>query len=133
MIKERIKYTDFNGEEREEDFYFNLTEAELTELQLSYNGGLDGLIKKIVDTKDQGELIKIFKEIVLLAYGEKSGDGKYFLKNDEIRTKFASTQAYSDIFMSLVTDDKKASDFVNGVVPASIREKAAAANKVTNA
>lgn len=133
MIKERIKYTDFNGEEREEDFYFNLTEAELTELQLSYDGGLSDVLKQIVDAKNQAELIKIFKKIVLMAYGEKSPDGKYFLKNDTIRANFESTQAYSDIFMSLVLDDKKAADFINGVVPEKIREKAketAAANAI---
>lgn len=128
MLKERIKYVDFNGEEREEDFYFNLTTAEIAEMELSTTGGLAEMIKRIIDAKDTPAIIKVFKELVLKAYGEKSDDGKRFIKSEEISTAFSQTQAYSDIFMKLATDDEYATNFINGIVPkeAQLDEKALA-------
>lgn len=123
MLKKTITYEDFNGEERTEDFYFNLTKAELMEMNLTTEGGLDKLIEKIVNTKDVPQIIKIFKEIVLKAYGEKSGDGKRFIKSEEISTAFAQTNAYSDLFMSLATNDEEAVKFINGIVPPDIAEE----------
>ena len=120
MLKETIKYTDFNGVDREEDFYFNLTKAELMEMELGTTGGLTELIQKAVQTKDAPVIIKVFKDLILAAYGEKSADGKRFIKNDEIRESFAQTEAYSVLFMKLASDDKAAAKFVNGIVPADI-------------
>jgi hypothetical protein len=117
MLKITKKYTDFNGVEREEDFYFNFTKAEVTELELGVTGGLSEMVKKIVATKDVPSLMKIFKELVLKAYGVKSDDGRRFIKNDALRDEFAQTQAYSDLFMELATDDQKAADFINKVLP----------------
>ena len=118
MLKKTITYTDYNGITRTEDFYFNLTKAEIMEMQLSTNGGLDVMIKKIIDSQDAPSIIKIFKELILKAYGEKSDDGKRFIKSKEISEGFAQTEAYSQLFMELATDTDAASKFVNGIVPA---------------
>lgn len=117
MLKKTVTSTDFNGVERTEDYYFNLTEAELTEMELSTEGGLYEYLQKIINAKDQTQLIDVFKKIVLKAYGEKSDDGKYFMKSDEIRKKFEATQAYSDIYMELVLDDVAASKFIDAILP----------------
>ena len=128
MISKNIKYTDYNGVEREETFLFNLSKAELMEMELGTTGGLTEIIKKIIETKDQPSIIKIFKELILKAYGEKSADGKRFIKMDEngqpLSRQFAETEAYSVLFMELATDDAKAAEFVNGIIPADVAEKA---------
>lgn len=123
MLVKTMTYKDFNGEERTEDFYFNLTEAELTEMSLSVNGGLDAYIKRIIAAQDTAELIKLFKELIQKAYGEKSLDGKRFIKNPELLEAFMQTNAYSDFFMELAKDSKAASDFVNGIIPANLEEE----------
>lgn len=117
MLKKTVTYTDYNGVERTEDFYFNLTKAEITEMELSTEGGLEALIRKIVAEKNAPAIIKIFKELVLKAYGEKSPDGRRFIKNDEVRDAFSQTEAYSEIFMELATDADAAAAFVNGITP----------------
>ena len=120
MIKKTITYTDYNDVERKEDFYFNLTKAEVMEMQLGTVGGLSAMLQKIIDTNDAPTLIKYFKDIVLKAYGKKSDDGRRFMKNDEIRAEFAETEAYSQIFMELAFDAKAAAEFVNGIIPADM-------------
>lgn len=117
MLKKTITYTDYNGTERTEDFYFNLTKAEIMEMELGTTGGLAEMIQKVVAAQDAPSIIKIFKDLVLRAYGEKSADGKRFIKNDEIREAFSQTEAYSNLFMELATDADAASAFVNGIVP----------------
>lgn len=121
MLKKTIKYTDYNGTQREEDFYFNLTKAELMEMEMSTSGGLAEMIQNIVKAQDAPAIIKIFKDLVLKAYGEKSLDGKRFMKVDENGTPlsiaFSQTEAYSNLFMELATNTEAASEFVNGIVP----------------
>lgn len=117
MLKKTITYTDYNNVERTEDFYFNLTKAELMEMEMGAVGGLSGMIEKIVSAKDAPAIIKVFKELVLKAYGEKSADGKRFIKSKEISDAFAQTEAYSQLFMELATDADAASKFVNGIAP----------------
>lgn len=123
MLKRNIKYTDFNGQEQHEVFYFNLTKAELVELEASYSGGLEDTIKAISESQDIKTLIGIFKELILMAYGEKSADGKQFVKTDDIRQSFASTAAYSELFMQLATDEKAAIEFIQGILPADMVEE----------
>lgn len=118
MLKLTKTYTDYNGISRTEDFYFNLTQAELTEMELSVDGGIVEMINRIVAAKDGKQIIAMFKDIVLRAYGEKSPDGRRFIKNQEIRDAFSQTPVYSDLFMELATDAKKASDFIAGIIPA---------------
>lgn len=122
MLKKTITYTDYNGTERTEDFYFNLTKAELMEMELSTSGGLADSIQRIVAAQDAPAIVKIFKDLVLKAYGEKSPDGKRFIKSDEIRDAFAQTEAYSNLFMELATDADAAAKFVNGIVPKDLKQ-----------
>lgn len=117
MFKKTIKYTDYNGVERSEDFYFNLSKAEIAEMELSVNGGLSELIKKITNTQDTKQLIALFKDLILRSYGEKSLDGKRFIKNEELREAFMQTEAYSELFMELASDADAATAFVNGITP----------------
>lgn len=124
MIKKTVTFTDYNGFERTEDFYFNLTKAEVMTMQYSTAGGLDVMLKKLVATNDMPSIIKVFKELVLNAYGVKSPDGRKFIKNDEVRADFEQTEAYSTIFMELATDDKAAADFINGIVPKDLADQA---------
>lgn len=122
MLKKTIEYEDFNGVNRKEDFYFYFSKAELMEKELSTTGGLADMIQKIIDTQDTPQLIKLFKSLVLDAYGEKSADGKRFIKVDEVTgvrlaDRFAQTEAYSNLFMELATDSEAAAAFVNGIIP----------------
>lgn len=129
MLKKTITYTDYNGVERTEDFYFNLSKAEVMEMEMSTSGGLAEMIQRIVKAQDAPAIIKVFKELVLKAYGEKSPDGKRFVKSDEIAMAFSQTEAYSDLFMELASDEKAAAEFVNGIMPAdAVKEAAKAAN-----
>lgn len=120
MVKKTITYTDYNDVERTEDFYFDLSEAEVIEMELGIGGGLVDMVGRIVNAKEQPDIIKTFKEIVLKAYGEKSPDGKYFNKSPEISHAFSCTKAYSKIFMELATNEAKASEFFNGIIPKKI-------------
>ena len=121
MLTKTIKYTDYNGVEREEKFLFNLSKAELMEMELGTSGGLAEMIKKIIETQDSPTIMKIFKDIVLKAYGEKSADGKRFVKIGEngrpLSENFAQTEAYSQLFMELATDSNAAANFIKGIVP----------------
>lgn len=126
MIKKTITYTDYNGTERTEDFYFNLSKAEIMEMEMSTAGGLAEMIQNVVKAQDQPAIIKIFKDLVLKAYGEKSADGKRFIKSDDIATAFSQTEAYSQLFMELATDSDAAAKFVNGIIPADVAKQAAA-------
>lgn len=116
MLKKTIKYKDYDGNEREEDFYFNFTEAELSEMELSVKGGLKQKLEAIVKAKNEPEIVKHFKEIILLAYGEKSPDGRQFIKSPELSKAFSYTPAYSILFMELASDADAAAKFINGVI-----------------
>ena len=126
MLKKTITYEDYNGTERTEDFYFNLTKAELMEMEMSTSGGFAEMLQNIVKAQDAPSIIKIFTDLILKAYGEKSPDGKRFVKvNDAgvpLSLAFSQTEAYSQLFMELATDADAASKFVNGIVPAEARQ-----------
>lgn len=124
MLKKTITYTDYNGVERTEDFYFNLSKAELMEMELGTTGGFAEMIQKIVNAQDGPAIIKVFKDLILKAYGEKSADGKRFIKSDEISSAFSQTEAYSQLFMELSTDADAAANFVNGIVPGDVSKQA---------
>ena len=117
MLKKTITYTDYNGNPRTEDFYFNLNEAELAEMVVSVDGGLTAMIQRIVAAQDGKQIIATFKDIVLRAYGEKSPDGRRFIKNPELRDAFSQTEAYVKLFMELSTDHDAAAAFINGIIP----------------
>jgi hypothetical protein len=130
VLKKTITYKDFNNEEVSEDFFFHLSKAEIVELEMSEEGGLSEALKKIIASQDGKEIIARFKEIILGSYGKRSPDGKRFVKNQQVREEFESSEAYSVLFMELVTDAGKAAEFVNGIIPKGMAEEAA---KVTGA
>lgn len=123
MLKEKITYTDYNGNERTEDFYFNLSKAELMEMEMSTSGGLTEMIQRIIAEQDAPNIIKIFKDLILRSYGQKSLDGKRFIKSDASREEFSQTEAYSILFMKLATNADEAAKFVNGIMPAELAEQ----------
>lgn len=123
MLKETIIYTDYNGVERKEDHYFNLTKAEIMEMEMSIKGGLAEMINRIVAAQDQPAIIKIFKDLIIKSYGVKSPDGKRFIKNQEVIDEFTQSEAYSQMFMKLATDADAAAKFVNGIVPADMAQQ----------
>lgn len=117
MLKKTITYTDYDGVEREEDFYFNLTESELMVMELSEDGGLKKMMEKIVREKNRPKLIEIFQKMIKLSYGEKSPDGRRFIKNEAISEAFSQTPAYDKLFMELATNEDSAINFIRGVIP----------------
>ncbi len=119
MLKKTITYTDYDGNERTEDFYFNISKAELAELEYSVKGGLKKMMEKAVAEKDGPRIIQYFKEIVLKSYGVKSNDGRRFMKDKELTREFSETEAYVNLFMELATDEKAAAAFMNGVMPSA--------------
>ena len=123
MLKKTILYKDFNGDEVSEDFFFHLSKAELVELEMSHQGGLSAALTRIVESEDGKGIIAEFKNIILSAYGKRSEDGKRFIKNQQLREEFESTEAYSELFMELVTNTDAAIEFINGVIPSDMIEE----------
>lgn len=117
MIKLTRTYIDYNGMTRTEDFWFNLTQAELIEMEYSSADGLSNMIDRLIAASDTPEIIRAFKKLVLKAYGEKSADGRRFKKGPEIEQEFSEMPVYSDIFMELATNAKLAAEFINGILP----------------
>lgn len=126
MIKKTITYTDYNGNVRTEDAYFNLTKAEITKMELSIKGGLAEMIKRIVDAQDTPAIIDVFEDLIKRSYGVKTPDGRGFMKRPEDLEAFMATEAYSQLFMELATDADAAAKFVNGIVPADMAKQIAA-------
>lgn len=123
MYKETVKYIDYNGVERTEDVYFNLSKAELMEMQLSTAGGFDTMINKLIKAQDQPTLVKVFKDIMLRSYGVPSLDGRRFVKTKELAEEFTQTEAYSDLYMKFITDSEAAAKFITGIMPKSLIEQ----------
>lgn len=123
MLKKTITYTDYNGEERTEDFYFNITPAELTEMEYAGDTPMSLVIDKLSKSKDVPETIKIFKDLILKAYGEKSSDGRRFIKSKELSIAFSQTEAYNELFMECATDAEAGAAFINGIMPTEAMEK----------
>lgn len=120
MYKKTITYEDYNGSTRTEDFFFNLTEAELTEMQMSVAGGFAAMIDNMVKSEDAASLIKVLKDIIIKAYGIKSEDGRRFIKKPELVEEFMETPAFSALYMELATDEKAAAEFINKIVPTKL-------------
>lgn len=129
MLKRTISYEDFDGNAAEDTFYFNLTEAELIELESSYDDGFAAAMQRIIAANNNQKLVQEFKKLVLLAYGVRSEDGKRFIKSEELARDFSQHAAYSTIFMELATDAEKASEFINGIMPKSLQDKVAQQDK----
>lgn len=117
MLKKTITYTDYNGNERTEDHYFNLTKAEVVEMEMGINGGYTEMINRIISAQDAPTIMKTFKEFISKSYGIKSLDGIRFEKSEEISNAFMQTEAYSVLFMELCTNAGAAAEFVNAIIP----------------
>lgn len=123
MLKRKIKYTDFDDVEQEEEFYFNISKPELIELEVEHPRGFSAWMEEVMKAKDNKTLMEQFKRIILLAYGEKTPDGKNFVKNQELKDKFQSSAAYISLYTELATDDSAAADFLLGVLPRDLTEE----------
>lgn len=123
MLKKLIKYTDYNGNERQENFYFNLNKAELMEMETEVDGGMRQLLESMMEKQDIPKIMKAFKTIILKAYGEKSPDGRLFNKSDELSRAFTHTEAYNVLYMELLTDAKKAAAFITALMPEDMQVK----------
>ena len=127
MYKKTIVYKDYDGKERTEEHYFNLDEGELMEMYMSVPGGYPAMLQRVVNEQSEPELFKIFKEIVVKSYGEKTGDGKYFLKEDDdgrpLVRKFLQSKAYSALMMEFMTKTQSFTEFANQIIPADMAKK----------
>ena len=123
MLKKVITYTDYDGNERTETHYFNLSKAELLDMEMFTAGGFSNMLERVIEEKDQVEIVKIFKELVLKSYGIKSDDGKRFMKSDEITRAFTETEAFTELYMELATDSEAAAAFANGIMPKDIQQQ----------
>lgn len=119
MIKKVVSYVDYDGNARVENFYFNLTQTELTDLSVKHSGGLNDYIQSIIDAKDVKELYSLFKEIIDMSYGKKSEDGRRFMKSQEILDDFKQTLGYDKLVVSLANDEEEAAAFIKGVIPSA--------------
>ena len=131
MLKKLIKYTDYNGTERQENFYFNLNKAELMEMETEVTGGMRQLLEDMMEKQDIPKIMNAFKTIILKAYGEKSPDGRRFFKSEELSTAFTQTEAYNELYMELLSDAKKAAAFITALMPEDMRGEASDSKVLT--
>lgn len=125
MRKETISYVDYDGNQRTEDFFFNITNAELAMLELSEVGGFKKKMTRIIQAQDGPAILKAFRDIVKMSYGVKSDDGRRHIKSEEVFAEFAQTEAYSELIMRLLGDEKYAAEFIADVLPKEVAEKMA--------
>lgn len=116
MRKETITYTDYNNVTRTEDFFFNLNEAELTALQYGVDGGLKEMLERIVKSNDNKQIMACFHELIAKSYGEKSPDGRRFVKSNELSEAFMQTEAYNELMLRFMTDASYSAEFINDVL-----------------
>ena len=129
MLKKTITYTDYNGIKRTEDHYFNLTKSEILKMEMGVTGGLAEMIQTIIKKQDVPQVMKVFENFITAAYGEKSADGRRFIKNKEITEAFMQTEAYDQLYMELVTEADAAAKFFNALIPAELAEEVAKQQK----
>lgn len=124
MLAKKIKYTDFDGVERNETFYFNINKSEAMELELSESGGLISMLMQMIETQDVPKLFRLFKKLIGFAIGEKSNDGKYLMKSEDITQRFFATNAYDVLFMEIMESPDNAANFINSIVPSDVAANA---------
>lgn len=123
MIKKTITYIDFNGNERTEDFFFNLNKAELMRMELGVKGGMTEMMNRMIAAQDAPAMMEVFEELVRKSYGVKTPDGRGFVKRPEDYEAFKSTEAYSELFVELITNPDACAEFFNGVIPANLAKQ----------
>lgn len=129
MFSRTFEYTGYDGQTHKDTWWFNLSEAELYKLELSNLGGMNGMMNKLLRESKPGEIVDLFEKLILSAVGERSVDGRKFLKNEEIRQDFYQSKAYSDLFVELVKSGDKLAEFLRGAIPAEVAEALAKAEK----
>ncbi|WP_300899401.1 hypothetical protein [Turicimonas muris] len=117
MFKDTVTYEDYNGNMRTETLYFNLSRAEVIQMEMSVNGGLGSFLENIVKSEDMPAIVEQFTKIIKMSYGVKSDDGKRFIKSDEISETFVQSEAFSEFFIKIISDENYAAKFVNGIMP----------------
>ena len=117
MIKKTVKYTDYEDVERTEDFYFNLNKVEIAEMEVGEEGGMAKKLERMVQTLDRKEFVEMFKDLILRSYGEKSPDGKHFIKSKELSDRFSQTEAFVELYIEITSSEDAAAAFVNGIIP----------------
>lgn len=125
MIKETITYTDYNGTERTEDFYFNMTKTELLRMEQDKSGSFSGVLEKFIKAKDNADLFDAIEKFIFKAYGEKSADGRQFKKSEEISESFFQSPAYEVLFDKLNGNSEYSYNFIMGIVPAELSKQVA--------
>lgn len=123
MYKTTVTYTDYDDVQRTEDLYFNLTTAELIKMENSIAGGLQKRIEIMMQRHDVPTIMQTMEDLIKQAYGQKSMDGRKFVKSDEIYDDFLQSGAYNEFYMGVITDEKKSSEFLDGIIPSDIKEK----------
>lgn len=124
MLKKDITYVDYNGVERKETYYFNLSKPELIEMEYSGSGSYSEFAQTVVDARNNATILKVFKDLILKAYGEKSSDGRYLMKNPELSARFENSPAYESLYMELISDSEKAANFFTKILPADLQAEA---------
>jgi hypothetical protein len=120
MLKREIKYEDFNENQTSEICYFNISKPEIIMLEAQYDGGFGNFLQRLLEAKNESQLVNQFKEIILMAYGEKTEDGKHFLKSEELKKQFSQSAAYNQLFMELASDPDALLEFIRGVFPKDV-------------
>lgn len=124
MLKKTIEFEDYDGNMRKEDHYFNLNKAEVIKwLTTTGDYTLDKVLDRLSTERNGKKIMEIFEGLIHLSYGKKSLDGRKFEKTDEIWNDFYQTEAYSVLFTELVTDARKAAEFVNRIIPKSLSDE----------
>ena len=131
MLKKTVHYIDYNSTERTEDLYFNISKAELAEMELGVTGGFSEMMKKIVAAQDIPAIVKIVKDLLLKSYGEKSSDGRRFIKSPELSEAFSQTEAYTEVFLEVMASAENMAAFVNGIIPSDISRSIGVASTTT--
>ena len=124
MLKKTVEYVDYNDQKQTEDFYFNLSMSEITEMELSFEGGMHAFIKNTIESRDNKALMGQFKNLILKAYGEKSEDGRRFIKSPELSEAFSQTAAYDALFFELMSKPELSTAFFKGIMPKDLMAKA---------
>ena len=132
MLTKAITYTDYNGNKKTKNFYFNLTRTELAKMELTNKAGMEETIKQMINEDDREKIINLFETLVLGSVGEKSADGERFEKSDKIRQDFVNHPAYDILFMELISDSKSMSDFINAILPSDLAEATKSNTKTIN-
>lgn len=122
MLTKAITYTDYNGNKKTKNFYFNLTKTELAKMELTNKAGMLETIKAMINEDDRQKIIDLFESLVIGAIGEKSADGEYFIKNEQIVENFKNHPAYDVLFMELISSEKAMADFINAIVPTDVAD-----------